>query len=159
MSSPITSDVVRDTLIQTFEDAAFIFAEPTDEAPEWEGPRVEVQMSFQGPEPGSGGSLLLTASREFATKLAANLLGVEMDDPNDPEMDRKAEGALSELLNIYAGFLVSELYGQDVVCQLGIPQARPLAEGEASSVQGDPCCAATLLTDEGDRVDVHAFHL
>lgn len=155
MSNPINEDIVRDTLIQTFEDAAFVFAEPTDEAPDWDGPRIEVLMSFHGPD--SGGNLLLTASRTFATKLAANLLGVEMDDPDDPEMGRKAEGALSELVNIYVGLLVAELYGSDVVCRLGIPQARTRGADEPGGDHGDPCCSVSLLTDEGDRIDAHAY--
>ncbi len=109
---PVTETMLRDVVMRTLSDSAFMFPSPT------ESPIADVELrvriTFEGPEPGA---LELGASTGFGRALAANLLGLEADDP---ELDSASEGALLELSNIMAGLLVEEAWGS-AGCRLGIP--------------------------------------
>ncbi|HWV38471.1 MAG TPA: chemotaxis protein CheX [Vulgatibacter sp.] len=126
---------------RVLEDTAFVFAEPSASTVrhDW----MEVALPLHGLE---GGSLALGASRGFAVQLAANMLGVE---PDDPESESSASEALSELLNIFAGVVAHEILGASPMVRIGIPA--PLLE--APSTTGDEI-EVMLATDEGEAIGV-----
>ena len=129
---------------QILEEAAFIFAEPAEDDAPLESPTIRAHLDFHGPR---GGRLLLNASPEFAVLLAANLLGVE---PDEPDALARRQGAVGEILNMIAGALMETLFGDEVTVHLGIPEIggdhRPPASPVASRI--------VLLTEEEFPVEV-----
>lgn len=109
---PVTETMLRDVVMRTLTDSAFMFPFPSDTPVS--DVELRVRITFEGPEPGA---LELGAPLSFARALAANLLGLE---PDDPELDSSAIGALLELSNITAGLLVEHAWGS-TGCRLGIP--------------------------------------
>lgn len=130
------TDLVRETAIRILEEAAFVFAET---APEADGTALDLAVAIEFAGPGKG-RIVLASTRDFAADLAANMLGTE---PGDPAALADAEAALAELLNIFAGSLVCELFGSATVCHLGIPSLVPAAELAAA-----PLCIALITDDE-----------
>ncbi len=87
----------------------------------------EATITYRGP---ACGTLRLQCTREFASQLAANLLGV---DPTEKLAAAKAEDSLKELLNVTCGQLVTTLHGTRPVFDLSIPQVRLLPADEAAA--------------------------
>ncbi|NLH49749.1 MAG: chemotaxis protein CheX [Myxococcales bacterium] len=129
------------------EEAAFIFAEPAEDDAPLESPTINAQLDFRGP---SNGRLLLRASPEFAVLLAANLLGVE---PDEPDALTRRQGAVGEILNMIAGALMETLFGDEVTVHLGIPEIdaglRPSATPAANRT--------VLLTEEEFPVEISLY--
>ncbi len=130
------------TARRILEEAAFIFAAPARRKPEWTGPLAEAELAFEGPETGI---LCLRTTPDFGAVVAANLMGIETDEP---EATAQALPALGELLNMIAGAALAEVFGTRETCRLGIPRVR-LVEAEPGSAD-----AVYLLCD-----DVHPLEL
>jgi hypothetical protein len=126
-------------------DAAFVFAAPAEEVPEFDGAVLEASLRWTGPEPGE---VRLAVSPSFAAELAANLLGEDAPCP-----DRAAD-AVGELLNMAAGALVRERFGPRAGCALEPPRVRSTTPGEHAARLAAATARATLLDDGGNRVDV-----
>ncbi len=139
------------TTRQILEETAFIFADREEDPPDWSGEPLQAEISFAGT---SRGLLVLTTSVEFATDLAANMLGLE---PDSAEVSDSAPAALTEILNIITGALLENMFGTDTICDLGIPSVHPVtpAEQAARSEQARP--SFSLLADEEHRLDLMMF--
>lgn len=101
------------------------------------------RIHYAGP---AAGTLECWCTREFATRLAANLLGLE---PGDGEAQVRAPDALREFMNVLCGQTVTTWHGTEHVFDLSIPEvtecvdAPALPIGEQSdrgrlSVEGEP---------------------
>lgn len=127
--NPDRSVVVDRVFRQVLERLAFMFAERVekgDAPPPEEGYRVG--MSFRGP---LSGALVLVAPREAAAELAANILGLDSDDP---VALLRAEDALKELLNVTCGSLLTALAGDGPVFDLTVPESVALGDGDWEGV-------------------------
>lgn len=140
MTTPQQTTQLAETFSRVLEDLAFMFTETgADITPGcvW----LEGQIAYDGSR---RGRLTLQCPRDFAIQLAANLLGVE---PDDPEVGTRAADALRELMNITCGQLVTTLYGTDDVFTLSIPTVRELdATPPATTAPGRD---AVLFSVEG----------
>lgn len=131
---------LNETLATVFreiiEQLAFMFAEPVEKA---EVPGVSdalgVRMEFSGP---FSGWLSLAASRGEGVEVAANILGLDSDDPS---AEVRAEDALKEVLNVTCGRLLTELAGSEPVFNLTVPKSMPL----------DAPAWATMLAADGTQ--------
>lgn len=107
------------TLITTFSEVlanlAFMFT--AQENPDEAGPAgwMEASIEYRGP---CTGRLRLHCTHEFSRLLAANLLGL---DPEEPAAAANADDALKELMNVLCGQFVTSAYGSDGVFNLSIP--------------------------------------
>jgi chemotaxis protein CheY-P-specific phosphatase CheC len=146
MPSDLTPDALGAVAARVLEDAAFLFVEAAGDDGGASGPRVVAAMDFGGPAPGQ---LHLAVPPDLAAELAANLLGVE---PDDPEAADRGEAAVGELLNMIGGVLTAETFGTDVVCPLGIPVVRVTDPGEAPA--SEIAVASRLVDENGRAVDV-----
>lgn len=92
------------------------------------------------------GTLRCWCTRDFAARLAANLLGIELDEG---EAQISAEDALREFLNVLCGQLVTTWHGTEGVFNLSIPSVHECmdapkgVEAEADhtcrlSIEGEP---------------------
>ncbi len=133
--APVVTDVLG--------DLAFMITD--DEAPELPSGTVwmQAQVSYEGP---ARGTLRCWCTRDFATQLAANLLGIETEEG---EALVAAEDALREFMNVLCGQLVTAWHGTEAIFNLTIPQVSeceqaPLLEGQTGahacqlSIDGEP---------------------
>ena len=109
----------------------------------WSDAVIEATLSYAGPEEGE---LQVWASPAFGARLAANMLGVEVDDA---EVLNHSRDAVGEMLNVVAGSLVARVFGTDVLCHLGVPRVALVPASEPSR----STCVVGLLTDDGERMD------
>jgi chemotaxis protein CheY-P-specific phosphatase CheC len=98
-------------------------------------------MEFAGP---FTGALILMAPRAFCDQTAANVLGLEADEP---EAQRGAEDALKELLNIACGNLLTTLAGEEPVFDLSIPKVEAISGDEWKAVATSPATAGFVVDD------------
>jgi len=142
-----TNELLAESLGEMLEEAAFIFTEAQAEPPPFQGQALEARIGYQGPHVGE---LRLVADAGLAATLAANLLG---EDEGDATRG-KAGDAVGELLNMFVGVWVAKLFGEQVLCQLGVPRVRELPAAEAGVPPQGAACAAHLVEEEGRRIDV-----
>jgi chemotaxis protein CheY-P-specific phosphatase CheC len=74
------------------------------------------------------------ASESLSIQLAANVLGVEEDQIDEPS----AEDALKELLNVTCGKFLDELAGPQVIFNLSIPDIRIIDHAQYEALISEP---------------------
>lgn len=147
MITELPKELLQQTTMRIFEEAAFVFAEPMEQPMDWPDEVIEVKLHFAGPEKGLA-TLALTL--DFASLLAANLLGVETDDPAVQQRRLEAAG---EMLNILGGALFASWFGAAAECHVGIPQVNLVRSISRNGNGGESCCAVSLLADDEYRID------
>ena len=116
--------VLKEVFVRVLEDYAFLFSDDLDRdvpAPT-PGPYLQVGMRFNGP---FQGHLALMAPAPFSREVAANVLGLDLDDA---QAGTSALDALKELLNITCGNLLTSLAGETPVFDLTVPAIAPIAQ-------------------------------
>ena len=111
------------------ERIAFVFAEQLELSDESPSDR-HAEIHFSSPE--TSGHLVLSATTGFLEEVAANLLGVEVEEVTEEE----GVQALTELANIIGGEVVLALGASSIPFELGLPReidAAPPASEEARS--------------------------
>jgi len=96
-------------------DLAFLVGD--DESPDVpkDAAWLECRISYQGP---FNGTLRCWCTRNFALQLAANLLGLSLEDD---EANEGMGDAVCEFMNVVCGQFVTAWYGTDPVFNLSIP--------------------------------------
>jgi hypothetical protein len=151
MGVDLSPELLARIVGRTLEEAAFVFAETSQDAAPFEGTVIEARMGYSGP---STGEIRLAAAPAFAATLAANLLGTE---PDDPEATSREMDAVGELLNMVCGMLVPELFGPHAAYRLDIPAVlRLTAEEHEARITANPC-RVTLVEEGGQRIDAFAL--
>jgi hypothetical protein len=145
--SQATPELLGETLGSTLEEAAFVFAELQGEPPPFPGKALEARITYSGPHQGE---LRLVADAGLAATLAANLLGEE----EGAATAARAGDAVGELLNMVVGVWVVRLFGEDTRCKLGVPRVREVSAAEAGARAPQTTCAASLVEEEGRRIDL-----
>jgi hypothetical protein len=140
MSDP-SPEMLTEVLSSVLEEAAFFLIEPEAVPDHFEGDVFSASIDFEAMR---GGQLRLTASRNLARNLAANMLGI---DPGDPEADEQGRNALGEILNVLGGAFVTRHFGTKTPFQLGLPS---VADEHPASHRAT--CAAAVRVDTGDVV-------
>ena len=141
--------VLGRVVIEILEEAAFLFTEPMDEdATQAPSPELIVaRIGYRGP---SRGEMLFSTPTNVAVELAANLLGLE---PDDPEVEGKGDEAVGEMLNIIGGALLKEWFGSSADFEMGIPKVERMTGEEFAKSTKGAALHLPLITDEGERID------
>ncbi len=152
-----------------FESLAFVLPAFEEEghceesAPPEAADTTAASISFAGP---FEGTLALSASNELLPAIAANMLGLDLDewrpaahygggDPEVPWQDVQRD-AFKELLNVTCGNLLPALAGEQAVFDVGA--AELLVDGALpATVAGRPPLAAARLHLEGGWVELALF--
>ena len=142
MTSVPSAESLSRTLMGLLADAAFVFAEPTASPLPANGSPFVARLTMAH---GESWELCVCVQDKLGDMLAANLLGTE----SESEAHASATDAVGELANILAGALAVDLFGKDVVCQLGIPVVTIEPGRMADDRLAKADCRATLLTEEG----------
>ncbi len=107
---------------EVLANLAFMFNDEDPAEPPPGGVWFETTVGYSGP---AAGTLRLRCTRDFSTRLAANLLGA---DPNDADTQEKANDAVKEFMNILCGQFITAAYGTEEVFNLTIPVIVELPE-------------------------------
>lgn len=137
-------DLVRQVCFEVFEQLAFMFGEEPEEdepLPEPTGGCVLTAMGFTGP---SKGRLALAVPEDMCPEIAANVLGVDVDDEL---VAQNAHDALKEMLNVMCGRLLTTLAGEEPVFELTIPEVRVISEQAWQKIQATPGTLGVLVDD------------
>jgi len=118
-------------LLDVLGDLAFMVTD--DEPADWPPGTVwlQAQITYHGP---ATGTLRCWGTREFGTRLAANLLGIEAADA---QAQIAGQDALREFMNVLCGQLVTAWHGKHAVFTLSIPTVRECLEAP-TGVAGPP---------------------
>lgn len=139
------------TAKKVFEDAAFALIDMPEEIGGTGGAATElyVGMGFEGP---FKGRMAMSASEELAPMLAANMLGVDEDDPDAEE---KGADALKEILNMLCGNLLPAVAGTDAEFRMQAPENISRERFlEFESRPDDPLSFSENLFVEGYKVRI-----
>lgn len=113
------NDLLNETVSEVFETIAFMLPMEVDidsDNPEASQDNImTIGISFEG---FASGELIISFPGELAKLVAANILGVDEDDP---DVEAKSIDASKELLNIICGNLLPKLYGDEPVFNLHAP--------------------------------------
>jgi hypothetical protein len=150
MSAELSREMLAEVLGRMLEEAAFLFAESVDDPPPHAGTLIEARLGYLGEH---DGELALVAPAGLAATLAANLLG---EDEGGASATGDDEDAMGELLNMIAGTLAVELFGEESTCQLGLPRVRRILPEAHERSLAEACAVATLVEEEGRRIDLCA---
>ena len=143
MSAPSSADLAR-LSATVLADCAFLLTEPV-ETDEPIDDAVHAVVAFDG---ATRGRLVLSASRDLAENVAADMLGIES---GDPEASENAGGAIAELANVLLGMLVVKYCDVDGTWDFGTPRVHAGPPPEALDGQAR---VATLASDSGARLRV-----
>ncbi len=105
------------------ERTAFLFPEPADLSNGITFDNYELVMATLSYRGDKEGDVTLIVPKELCMELASNLLGedIDEDDPGEKPYD-----AVKEILNIIAGQLLIEIYGEKALFTLTSPKVRDL---------------------------------
>ena len=113
---PSTQADLRTVLSDVLGDLAFMVTESSPTGPSSPGTVwMRGEIAYYGPR---RGTLRCWCTRRFATRLGANLLGIE---PEEGEAQLASEDAVREFLNVLCGQLVTAWHGTESVFDLTIP--------------------------------------
>jgi chemotaxis protein CheY-P-specific phosphatase CheC len=144
------SEALMEIAGETLEQLAFIFSFPDDMDPEsiWEEDVIACRVAFNGP---FSGGVLLIISAAALPELAANMLGLDEEDP--PPEDQQKD-ALRETLNVICGNLLPRIGGVEAVFDIQAPEiieagAAKIMVGEYKTAARE-WASAMLSLDEGE---------
>jgi CheY-specific phosphatase CheX len=140
----LTPALLQDVVSRVLEDCAFMCTEPSPESTRWSAPITRATLEFSGPR---SGTIEVYATRELTMAIAADMLGIEMSDPDATEL---ADGALGEITNVIAGALVARMFGTDCLVELGIP----VVDFRIPEPRRGEGCGLRLTDMEGRAIDV-----
>lgn len=151
MAPELSVEQLETTVGKVLQDAAFVFTEPLEEPLVDEDIVVEATVQFSGSE---NGRLVLAMPPAFGLELAANLLGIETDDPN---AEASTNDAVGETLNIVAGILMDAWLGADAQYQLSAPTTKAVAPEKTDARSDQATCRTSVAADDEYRVDLAVF--
>ena len=139
-----TQEAVATTFVDVVEKLTFMFGEHVDMADIAPGtePWTEARMGFRGD---LTGSLAVIVPQELQPEIAANILGLDSDLMQQPEV---LDDALREMLNVVCGHVIRAIAGPSCSFDLVTPENRELSGEELEVAMNDPDTTAYLLDDE-----------
>lgn len=110
-------EAVTEAFSHVLENLAFMFTEVAEDEGSTETPEKSLcaRVSFRGVR---SGCLTLTVPVDLSLEIAANIMGLETDDP---DMDAQLPDVIKELANVTCGHILTAIAGEEPVFDLSIP--------------------------------------
>lgn len=136
-------ELVGEVFCDVFEKVAFMFGEEAgrEELSEAATEFIQAAMSFKGP---FEGNLAIVVPDEMCPEIAANVLGMDLDDEIVKD---QATDALKEVLNVICGNLLTEIAGEEPIFDLSVPLISKIDEAGWAAILDRPD-AVGFLVDE-----------
>lgn len=142
----LDATMICKVVAQILEEAAFCFVEESEQSALSGAEQFSFLTHFHGD---AVGRILLVADGEFGEELAANLLGL---DSGEADLE-STKAALSEILNMVAGPLITAWFGDDARCEISPPE--PVALEDVASLKQKYPLAAHLVSEEESGIDLY----
>lgn len=112
-------NIAMKVINRVLEESAFIFTDILEKGDypdvrSWDAEGVSIE--FKGEK---SGVFHMWGDKNFYVCAAANMLGIDSDEPN---AKKKGIDALKEILNIIVGNFITEAYGTEPIFQLALPE-------------------------------------
>lgn len=146
----INEDMVCQVMASILEEAAFCFVETVQSSSLLGLEQLAFYTKFTGD---AEGEILLLADLEVGSELAANLLGLDSGEADSAS----AKAALSEILNMFAGPLITTAFGDATRCEIQPPQEMQC--DDLNKLQSQYALVAHLESEEGNGLDVFVNEL
>jgi chemotaxis protein CheY-P-specific phosphatase CheC len=136
------SEELAQVFTDVLEQLAFMFVdEPDSDGPEEPADLAVATMSFNGP---FSGQLSLVVPRAMAPTLAANVLGLDLEDGS---ITQAPYDALKELLNVTCGNLLTAIAGDEPVFDLTVPEIEERPADDWSELSERPNTIHRVVED------------
>lgn len=145
------SGVLTSVASDMLEGLAFIFAAQAEDADDSDGESMlTAKLSFSGI---FSGTLVVGVSQRMLPELAANMLGMDMDEevPVAEQYD-----AFKEMLNVICGNLLPRLAGSQEVFSIDVPEIMG-RESLGTFAQGSSPIAATKLEMDNGYMSLELY--
>jgi chemotaxis protein CheY-P-specific phosphatase CheC len=141
---PDIKDLTSRVVARVMGQLAFMFGErvSADELPPTPKSAFHAEMSFSGP---FGGIFGIVVPAAICPSIAANVLGIDEDDP---DALRKGQDALKELVNVACGHILTEIAGEDPVFDLTVPDVSTILADDWDTFVDDPMTVILLVDEE-----------
>lgn len=125
-----TNTTISEVFLDVVEQLAFMFGDPCDgeEMPCDRGPWARASIRFESEV---SGVISLAVPQELCPEIAANIIGVDPEDVQDPAV---AHDSLKEMLNVVCGHVVPVLQPEGADFVLAIPELETLTAEECGGV-------------------------
>lgn len=141
MQDDYTEELAR-VFTEVLEQLAFMFVDnPDNDGPDEAPPLAAATMRFRGP---FAGQLALVVPRDMAPVLAANVLGLDLEDVL---IAQAPYDALKELLNVTCGNLLTAIAGDEPVFDLTVPEIEELPAEAWDKLQKRPNTIYRVVED------------
>lgn len=129
---------------EVLERHAFLFCDPDPEPADAAPPGVMLKgfIHFRGI---IRGICTIAAPDDVSVEIAANVLGLE---PDDPEARTQAHDALREVLNVITAHIVTAIAGENTTIDLTVPKVLPMPDGEWDELAKAPETVHFLVEDQ-----------
>lgn len=141
MQDDYTEELAR-VFNEVLEQLAFMFVDdPDGDGPDEPLPLAVATMQFNGPR---SGTLSLAVPRDMAPALAANVLGLDLEDGL---IAQAPYDALKELLNVTCGNLLTTIAGDEPVFDLTVPEIEELPADAWDELHARPNTVYCVVED------------
>jgi chemotaxis protein CheY-P-specific phosphatase CheC len=139
MSDQKVREVLADVVARIFQQTAFLFPEPAelpDSVSVNEGAVYSISLSFSGDR---AGDISLVLTEALCRELSANVLG---EDVIDDDCREKGLDAARETLNIIAGQVLIQMFGDKALFNLSAPEVAELTPANVAAIDmSDRVCS------------------
>lgn len=142
MSEQTIRDALNEVIARVFQQTAFLFPQPADlpeSIPSGDDAFIAVSLTFSGDR---SGDICLILPETVCRELAANLLG---EDLTDDYLREKVLDAAKETLNIIAGQLLIQMYGDKALFNLSAPEVKEATPAEIMASADTRACACSMV--------------
>ncbi|MDD4050918.1 MAG: chemotaxis protein CheX [candidate division Zixibacteria bacterium] len=142
MSDQTIRDALNEVVARVFQQTAFLFPEPADlpeSMPSGDDAFIAVSLTFSGDR---SGDICLILPETVCRELAANLLG---EDLTEDLIRETALDAAKETLNIIAGQLLIQMYGDKALFNLSAPEVKETAPADIIASAGTDAYACSMV--------------
>ena len=138
-----THETAGSTFLEVVEQLTFMFGESVPKSElELDGVQFTLaQMRFNGDLPGV---LSVAVPSEITAEIAANILGLEVEDIESEEMKLDA---LGEVLNVVCGHVIMALVGTESNFKLDSPEVQIVTEDRCNEMVLDDNFTGFILDD------------
>lgn len=141
-----TQDRIGSIFLDTVETLTFMFGDPVEkeDVPHMDVEWSQARLDFEGAK---SGYLALTVPSDVCAEIAANIMGMDVDEVTDESV---SIDALKELLNVVSGHIVPSLQGEDNDFRLSVPTLVKLDGNLCYDLKDDP--GTTCFNLDGNPV-------
>lgn len=136
-------ELITEVFVDVMEKLAFMLGEPLakSELPRASREYIKATIRFSGEK---SGELALVVPLEMCVEIAANVLGMDLDDE---QVTARGFDALKEVLNVTCGHVLTSVAGEEPIFDLTVPREEKVDRDDWEEISADPDSIGFLVDD------------